>query len=597
MSKTYHYNPIFQSICTFLIAGLFIIPVSANVFQEQQKNSYQSAERGLTIYVDDDNVDGPWDGTLDHPYQYIQDGIDHTIDGDKVYVFGGFYRENVVVSKSIELIGEEKYPYLTGYGFGTVIKIIAEHVTLTGFTISHCGSNSNNAGIMIHTSNNIITNNDIQYNDYYGIYVTAADNVIYYNNFIENKYQAFDVIAESTWDGGYPVGGNYWDDYIGTDEDEDGIGEIPYPTGNSSADQYPLLHPYGSIFNADTNEVFLSIQAGISDVDTQDDHTIYVRKGLYWEHLRIHKSVILKGDNYHQSVIDGRFSGDVVTVCVDDVSLEGFQIQHSGGGEQNAGIIVNGMDCSILCNIVYDNFQGIIVKQSVEHTYIANNEVTDNGWNGITVTSGCKGNHIVENTIADNFYAGIGISDAFNNYIYHNTFKSNRHQAYDDATNIWDNGSSSGGNYWSDYTGPDNNGDGIGDTPYLIPDGINKDLYPLMAPYSGEDTIPPFVKIQSPTNGFYLWGLLLFSGLFKQSTLIYGPITIQVEAADAQSWISRVEFLIDDSVTPNFVDMKAPYSWKWSQPYLFMRKHTIIVIAYDNAGNSNFDQLEVRKYL
>ena len=27
------------------------------------------------------------------------------------------------------------------------------------------------------------------------------------------------------------------------------------------------------------------------------------------------------------------------------------------------------------------------------------------------------------------------------------------------------------------------NGDGIGDTPYAIPDGINTDRYPLMAPY------------------------------------------------------------------------------------------------------------------
>jgi parallel beta-helix repeat protein len=41
----------------------------------------------------------------------------------------------------------------------------------------------------------------------------------------------------------------------------------------------------------------------------------------------------------------------------------------------------------------------------------------------------------------------------------------------------WDNGRK--GNYWSDYNGTDFNGDGIGDTPYVI-DILNQDRYPLM---------------------------------------------------------------------------------------------------------------------
>ena len=51
--------------------------------------------------------------------------------------------------------------------------------------------------------------------------------------------------------------------------------------------------------------------------------------------------------------------------------------------------------------------------------------------------------------------------------------------ARDDPINIWDNGIV--GNYWDDYTGLDEDGDGIGDTPYLINSEIG-DRFPLMNP-------------------------------------------------------------------------------------------------------------------
>ncbi len=52
-----------------------------------------------TIYVNVDNIDGPWDGSRDYPYQNITSGLAHASDGDTVYVFGGTYSENVVLNK------------------------------------------------------------------------------------------------------------------------------------------------------------------------------------------------------------------------------------------------------------------------------------------------------------------------------------------------------------------------------------------------------------------------------------------------------------------------------------------------------------------
>ncbi|MHC1599701.1 MAG: dockerin type I repeat-containing protein, partial [Candidatus Methanospirareceae archaeon] len=75
-----------------------------------------------------------------------------------------------------------------------------------------------------------------------------------------------------------------------------------------------------------------------------------------------------------------------------------------------------------------------------------------------------------------------------NNTLYHNNLIDNIQNAYNyygiHQYNKWN--SSTEGNYYSDYTGCDNDTDGIGDTPHLIPSD-SVDYFPLMQPWS-EDT-------------------------------------------------------------------------------------------------------------
>lgn len=104
----------------------------------------------------------------------------------------------------------------------------------------------------------------------------------------------------------------------------------------------------------------------------------------------------------------------------------------------------------------------------------SNNRIFENiiiGFVGqaIRTVFSCSNNTVYGNYMANNEFAIALQEGAVNNTFYGNTFTSDSckiHIGDGVEGTCWDNGTI--GNYWGDYNGTDGNGDGIGDTPYII---------------------------------------------------------------------------------------------------------------------------------
>jgi hypothetical protein len=102
--------------------------------------------------------------------------------------------------------------------------------------------------------NNIVAENNLIGNDC-GVHFRYPSCDMFVHNFFNNTVQ---VLADSdpgnsTWDDGYPSGGNYWSGYAGLDlyhgayqneSGSDGIGDVPYSIDASNIDHYPLMTPW-----------------------------------------------------------------------------------------------------------------------------------------------------------------------------------------------------------------------------------------------------------------------------------------------------------------------------------------------------------------
>jgi peptide/nickel transport system substrate-binding protein len=109
-------------------------------------------------------------------------------------------------------------------------------------------------GIYVRTSSyNNLTRNDIRDN-YGGVgFESCSDNFVSNNNFVNNSMHVSLLESVDFWNANYPICGNYWDNYNGTDfssgpyqneTGSDGIGDTAYTIDVDNVDHYPLMDPW-----------------------------------------------------------------------------------------------------------------------------------------------------------------------------------------------------------------------------------------------------------------------------------------------------------------------------------------------------------------
>ena len=280
-----------------------------------------------------------------------------------------------------------------------------------------------------------------------------------------------------------------------------------------------------------------TIQDAIDHATSED--RIYIKSGSYYEHITITVDhVLLHGENKANTHLIATGNQPVIhlTPTASHVNISGFTIQglqqtklesiHSPSSAQSTGIFIEsdyniiqdtilknhnqGITCDesygnqIQETILEDNIigiqlqdntiattiqqntlsknneHGIAIDQTSHGNTIYNNSITQNSNYGIYISEVSKGNHISWNTLEYNA-VGIYCQGASDGNLYHHNFLiDNNQNAFDTSYDRWN--SEAQGNYWSDYIGEDIDGDGVGDTPYIIPGANNIDEFPLMNP-------------------------------------------------------------------------------------------------------------------
>ena len=454
-------------------------------------------------------------------YPTIQEAVDYSSDGDTIYVRSGTYYGPVVINKTVHVVGENRETtILDGSGTNIGFYSVASNTSISGFQIRHATN-----GIILGSTGNNLTGNIVKDNTY-GIEIGYPGHAIYAcntlrNNTLMNNQYNFVISSE----------GPYLSLFINDIDTSNTINgkTIYYLINKQNLILDPSSHPrvgYLGLVNCSGIIVRgLNLtengQGMLLAFTTNSTITETNFRGNMWGGISLKyscnntfmdnyvennkKGILLaasNGNRFVNNIVrdndEGISSVPEVLVCTDNVFTGNLIVENQLNSMQLKGARGH----QIVNNTIANNGGGLYLDAGTSHMFggnvVADNRIRNNTHYGIFLES--DSNTITQNTVQDNDCGIYFWIEPTNNTIYHNNFINNTNQLfalYPETwaimkNNTWDDGFTSGGNYWSDhagedaYSGPYQNEtcrDGIVDAAY----GINEtilDRYPLVNPWS-----------------------------------------------------------------------------------------------------------------
>lgn len=401
-------------------------------------------------------------------YAKIQWAVGNSTDGDTIRVRNGSYTENVVVYKSVRIIGNgsDTTNVTASSPFLHVFHINVSDVEISGFNITGA-TGWLNAGIYVEGNSSTIEENIITGN-WHGIYLNKSwYSTISQNNVTSNLSDGILLDKSSS----NVISNNPNISFNGAPPTADGNGIflLALSTNNTMSNNNLANNTLNGISLANSNNNTISDNQvwrnGVSKVLGQryginalnSDHTIVSSNNASGN-----KGHGIYLDNSNNSTVSDNIASSNGLHGIFLNNLDNTTVTHNNvTSNNNFGIWLDNCDsCEISGNNVTSNLGDGILLDNTDDTKIFDNIVKSNGA-GIQAGIAIRTPPSVRNTI-------------YNNYC------NNTINAVDTAgPNDWNitkkagqsiiGGSWLGGNFWSDYTGFDRRPyDGIGDTrlPY-----------------------------------------------------------------------------------------------------------------------------------
>jgi parallel beta-helix repeat protein len=368
-------------------------------------------------------------------YSTIQEAITSgaTSDGDVISVKAGVYPENLVVNKTLSIVGENRATtIIDGENLGTTVNITSSNVSISGFTIKNSGADSS-AGIYLDNVENCSISDNTVTADYYGIYLDCSDNNTLRNNAMDGNLYNFGV------------DGNDSAHFINNVDSSNTVNgkKVYYLIGDSNLNINPSTYPdvgYLALVNCTgitVQDLSLSSNGnGILLVNTQNSTLTGNKVANSTEGIRlidsegnVLKDNTLTGNSYNFWVQGGLLNYIDASNTLNGKPVYYWISQSNKAVPSNAGYValINCSGITVQNLSLASNRQNIVLSSSTDTT-VSNNQIS-NSYNGIALEDSSTGNSIIENTVV-NCTQGIALSDSNNNNIANNVLSSNQYGAY-----------------------------------------------------------------------------------------------------------------------------------------------------------------------